>query len=163
MTDQPTDLDRAIVDHLTRAQRHWLAVGEQGVNDREEMRYHITGHAYEVTTVFLIAALKRLAPAYADSLYLELRHLLETAPNSGSWTWMELASRGIDPGSIVAFKPLKAAAEPVTATVRPADGTQAELGLADSLPAQTGTAHNALDDARWTRDAWAYLHPDKAA
>lgn len=30
-------------------------------------------------------------------------------------------------------------------------------GLAESLPEQTGTAHNALDDARWTKAAWEYL------
>lgn len=33
----------------------------------------------------------------------------------------------------------------------------ASMGLENSLPAQTGTAHNALDDARWTREAWRYL------
>lgn len=33
----------------------------------------------------------------------------------------------------------------------------ARLGLDGALPAQTGTAHNALDDARWTREAWQYL------
>lgn len=33
----------------------------------------------------------------------------------------------------------------------------AALGLDNSLPTQTGTAHNALHDARWTRDAWQYL------
>jgi DNA polymerase III epsilon subunit-like protein len=33
----------------------------------------------------------------------------------------------------------------------------ASLSLDNSLPAQTGTAHNALDDARWTRKAWEYL------
>lgn len=32
-----------------------------------------------------------------------------------------------------------------------------ELGLDACLPAQTGNAHNALDDARWVRDAWVYL------
>jgi hypothetical protein len=32
------------------------------------------------------------------------------------------------------------------------------LGLDDSdLPQQTGQLHNALDDARWTRQAWQYL------
>lgn len=31
------------------------------------------------------------------------------------------------------------------------------LGLDACLPAQTGTAHNALDDARWTYEAWKYL------
>lgn len=34
----------------------------------------------------------------------------------------------------------------------------ASRGLDNSLPAQKGTAHNALDDARWTREAWLYLH-----
>jgi hypothetical protein len=34
----------------------------------------------------------------------------------------------------------------------------ASRGLDNSLPKQVGNAHNALDDARWTRDAWAYLH-----
>lgn len=33
----------------------------------------------------------------------------------------------------------------------------AETGLEASLPAQKGTAHNALDDARWTKEAWEYL------
>lgn len=33
----------------------------------------------------------------------------------------------------------------------------AARGLDNSLPPQKGTAHNALDDARWTREAWAYL------
>lgn len=32
------------------------------------------------------------------------------------------------------------------------------LGVDDAnLPQQTGQVHNALDDARWTRDAWRYL------
>jgi hypothetical protein len=31
------------------------------------------------------------------------------------------------------------------------------LGLTASLPAQPRDLHNALADARWTRDAWAYL------
>lgn len=31
------------------------------------------------------------------------------------------------------------------------------LGLDACLPVQTGTAHNALDDARWTYEAWKYL------
>lgn len=32
------------------------------------------------------------------------------------------------------------------------------LGMDDAnLPQQTGQVHNALDDARWTRDAWRYL------
>lgn len=32
------------------------------------------------------------------------------------------------------------------------------LGMDDAnLPQQTGQLHNALDDARWTRDAWRYL------
>ena len=34
----------------------------------------------------------------------------------------------------------------------------ARLGLDSSLPPQTGTAHNALDDALWTREAWRYLN-----
>lgn len=34
----------------------------------------------------------------------------------------------------------------------------AARGLDNSLPPQLGTAHNALDDACWTRDAWRYLH-----
>lgn len=34
----------------------------------------------------------------------------------------------------------------------------ASLGLDNSLPPQIGTAHNALDDARWTRDAYNYLN-----
>lgn len=33
----------------------------------------------------------------------------------------------------------------------------ASRGLDACLPAQVGTAHNALDDARWTREAWQYL------
>jgi len=33
----------------------------------------------------------------------------------------------------------------------------AALGLDNSLPAHTGTVHNALDDARWTREAWKYV------
>ena len=33
----------------------------------------------------------------------------------------------------------------------------AALGLDNSLPPQIGTAHNALDDARWTKAAWEYL------
>lgn len=33
----------------------------------------------------------------------------------------------------------------------------ARLGLEDSLPEQVGDLHNALADARWTRDAWTYL------
>lgn len=33
----------------------------------------------------------------------------------------------------------------------------ASLGLDSSLPAQAGNTHNALDDARWTREAWAYV------
>ncbi len=34
----------------------------------------------------------------------------------------------------------------------------ASLGMDDAnLPQQTGQVHNALDDARWTRDAWRYL------
>lgn len=33
-------------------------------------------------------------------------------------------------------------------------------GLEDSLPAQVGNAHNALDDARWTRAAWQYLQEE---
>lgn len=35
------------------------------------------------------------------------------------------------------------------------------LGLDACLPAQTGNAHNALDDARWTREAWAYLEAQR--
>lgn len=31
------------------------------------------------------------------------------------------------------------------------------LGLENSLPRQVGGEHHALADARWTRDAWAYL------
>lgn len=31
------------------------------------------------------------------------------------------------------------------------------LGLDHSFPAQAGTEHNALDDARWTHAAWKYL------
>lgn len=31
------------------------------------------------------------------------------------------------------------------------------LGLEHSLPRQAGDLHNALADARWTRDAWRYL------
>jgi hypothetical protein len=32
------------------------------------------------------------------------------------------------------------------------------LGMDDAnFPQQTGQVHNALDDARWTRDAWRYL------
>lgn len=38
----------------------------------------------------------------------------------------------------------------------------ASRGLDNSLPQQTGTAHNALDDARWTRKAWEYLHATPA-
>lgn len=34
----------------------------------------------------------------------------------------------------------------------------AARGLEHCLPAQTGIAHNALDDARWTKAAWEYLH-----
>lgn len=34
--------------------------------------------------------------------------------------------------------------------------------LNNHLPAQTGTAHNALDDARWTRDAWTFLRDSGA-
>lgn len=33
----------------------------------------------------------------------------------------------------------------------------ASMGLDNSLPAQVGNAHNALDDARWTKAAWEYL------
>ncbi len=33
----------------------------------------------------------------------------------------------------------------------------ARLGLENSLPRQAGGLHNALADARWTRDAWTYL------
>lgn len=33
----------------------------------------------------------------------------------------------------------------------------ASLGLDNSLPPQAGVAHNALNDARWTREAWRYL------
>ena len=32
------------------------------------------------------------------------------------------------------------------------------LGLENSLPKQAGNVHNALDDARWTYDAWRYLN-----
>lgn len=39
----------------------------------------------------------------------------------------------------------------------------ARLGLDNSLPQQTGTAHNALDDARWTKAAWEYLRTAEAA
>lgn len=38
-----------------------------------------------------------------------------------------------------------------------------ELGLEASLPAQPGDLHNALADARWTRDAWVYLMEQKGA
>jgi hypothetical protein len=38
----------------------------------------------------------------------------------------------------------------------------AETGLEASLPAQQGNAHNALDDARWTREAWEYLNSRRA-
>lgn len=31
------------------------------------------------------------------------------------------------------------------------------------LPEQTSTEHNALDDARWTRDAWLFLNDPKVA
>lgn len=34
--------------------------------------------------------------------------------------------------------------------------------LDNRLPVQTGTAHNALDDARWTRDAWTFLRDSGA-
>jgi hypothetical protein len=34
--------------------------------------------------------------------------------------------------------------------------------LYNRLPQQTGTAHNALDDARWTRDAWTFLRDSRA-
>ena len=34
--------------------------------------------------------------------------------------------------------------------------------LDNRLPQQTGTAHNALDDARWTRDAWTFLRDSGA-
>jgi hypothetical protein len=37
----------------------------------------------------------------------------------------------------------------------------ARLGLDLSLPKQAGNAHNALDDARWTRDAWTYLMSER--
>lgn len=40
----------------------------------------------------------------------------------------------------------------------------ASIGLDDStFPQQTGTAHNALDDARWTREAWQYVATKSAA
>lgn len=35
------------------------------------------------------------------------------------------------------------------------------LGLENSLPAQTGTAHNALDDARWAKEAYEYLRTQR--
>lgn len=38
----------------------------------------------------------------------------------------------------------------------------ARLGLDNSLPEQIGTAHNALDDARWTKAAWEYLRAREA-
>ena len=39
----------------------------------------------------------------------------------------------------------------------------ASIGLDDStFPQQAGTAHNALDDARWTREAWKYLTAQQA-
>lgn len=36
------------------------------------------------------------------------------------------------------------------------------LGLDHCLPAQVGAAHNALDDARWTYEAWKYLRAAEA-
>lgn len=39
----------------------------------------------------------------------------------------------------------------------------ATMGLDNSLPEQTGTAHNALDDARWTKAAWEYLNAKAAS
>lgn len=39
----------------------------------------------------------------------------------------------------------------------------AALGLDNSLPPQVGIAHNALDDARWTKAAWQHLAADAPA
>ena len=39
----------------------------------------------------------------------------------------------------------------------------AALGLDNSLPAQHGTVHNALEDARWTRTAWEHLTRGRAS
>lgn len=33
-----------------------------------------------------------------------------------------------------------------------------QSGCRTDLPRQLGAAHNALEDARWTRDAWRYVH-----
>ena len=37
------------------------------------------------------------------------------------------------------------------------------LGLENSLPRQAGDLHNALADARWTREAWSYLRHAEAS
>lgn len=38
------------------------------------------------------------------------------------------------------------------------------LGLSHrNLPPHSGTTHNALDDARWTRDVWRFLNDYEAA
>lgn len=145
-TAMPTDLDAAIVDHLTRAQRHWLACQEHGLDDRNEMRYHATGHAYEVSVVFLLQALARYAPDNVEAIYVDLDGLLHHAPLSAEWTWEMLQQRDMDPSGIAAFKALNhrehpGTGKPMAAIERPADGTTSELSGEPEAHARTSHGH----------------------
>lgn len=56
------------------------------------------------------------------------------------------------------FGPMSAKPEPIPMWTNDIQQEAVRLGVADKLPEQTSTVHNALEDARWNKEAWEFLN-----
>jgi hypothetical protein len=144
-----TDLDAAITDHLTRAQKHWLVgIDRAGALDHTA---HMQHYIDQTRIAFYLIALRAFNPGVATHAAGSLEDMLARPPVGAMWLWDRLKDYGVDPAALTAFKPLKsvAAAEkdahPLRYATTTPDGQVATGLVADELDRLRAELAAALD------------------
>ncbi len=95
-----TTAKQTIIEALTTAQRNWLALDGDALDDSTAMKLHIHQAAASFGTALFLDVLSRFAPIAAESAAQQYREALQDGAGVGEWTWELLTKYGVDPDSI---------------------------------------------------------------